>query len=431
MPAADDAMRTEAPIAWRDALLAARERVAAGDDPGPGLSLRPLVHDAWRRALSHAVDPERSLPGIVLGDDEFREYRAQHELTGALPVIRRLLADDADENGLLVAVGDARGRLLWVEGDRTLRRRAEDMRFVPGADWSEERIGTSAPGTSLALDRAVQIRGAEHFHSIVHPWSCTAAPVHDPVSGAILGVIDITGDDQAVAPHTLALVSATVAAVESELRIQRLQTDVQATIRRSRMRRAAPDRALHVQGGDPPRLGGLRLSLRHAEILLLLAWHPEGLTAERLAGLLYETDASSVTLRAELVRLRRVLEGAGVPVPASRPYRLAEPIATDAREVLDLLDRGAHLRALEHAAGPVLPESTAPGVARIRAEVASRLREAMLADAAVEHLVRYADTEAARDDLEVQQACLRLLPSRSPKRARVVARIEAIQRELA
>ncbi len=43
------------------------------------------------------------------------------------------------------------------------------------------------------LDRAVQIRGAEHYNRIVHPWSCTAAPVHDPVTGALLGVIDITG----------------------------------------------------------------------------------------------------------------------------------------------------------------------------------------------------------------------------------------------
>ncbi|MGL1213361.1 sigma-54-dependent Fis family transcriptional regulator, partial [Vibrio parahaemolyticus] len=72
------------------------------------------------------------------------------------------------------------GRLLWVEGDRHLRTRTGDMGFVAGANWSEEVVGTSAPGTALTLDRSVQIRGAEHFNRFVQPWSCTAAPVHDP-----------------------------------------------------------------------------------------------------------------------------------------------------------------------------------------------------------------------------------------------------------
>jgi transcriptional regulator of acetoin/glycerol metabolism len=67
------------------------------------------------------------------------------------------------------------------------------MMFVAGADWSEASVGTSAPGTALALDRSIQISGAEHFKRSVHPWSCTAVPFHDPDSGAVLGVVDITG----------------------------------------------------------------------------------------------------------------------------------------------------------------------------------------------------------------------------------------------
>ncbi len=81
---------------------------------------------------------------------------------------------------MVVAVGDAAGRLLWVEGDRHIRALTGDMGFVAGANWSEDAVGTSAPGTALTLDRSVQIRGAEHFNRLVQPWSCTAAPVHDP-----------------------------------------------------------------------------------------------------------------------------------------------------------------------------------------------------------------------------------------------------------
>ena len=121
----------------------------------------------------------------------------------------------------MVAITAADGTLLWVEGDATARRKAEAMNFVPGADWSERGAGTNAPGTALALDAEVQIRGTEHFSRLVQPWSCTAVPVHDPVTGALIGAIDLTGGTQVASPQTLALVRATVVAVENHLALLR------------------------------------------------------------------------------------------------------------------------------------------------------------------------------------------------------------------
>ncbi len=121
------------------------------------------------------------------------EARATHPLAIAMPVIRRLLVEEAAEAGLLVAVSDAAGQLLWVEGDSVLRAQAETMHFLPGADWSEDSAGTNAPGTALALGRPVQIFGPEHVLRRVTPWSCSAAPIREPDTGAILGVLDLTG----------------------------------------------------------------------------------------------------------------------------------------------------------------------------------------------------------------------------------------------
>ncbi|MRX42688.1 transcriptional regulator [Agromyces sp. Q22] len=395
------------------------------------LSLRPVVRESWERAIRGAIDPERALPRIELDEDEFRVYRASHALAPVMPVIRRLLVDGTEDAGLVVAVGDAQGRLLFVEGDPHLRRRAEDMLFVAGADWSESTIGTSAPGTALQLDRAVQIRGAEHYNRIVHPWSCTAAPVHDPVTGALLGVIDITGTDLAVAPHAMSLVSATVAAVEAELRIANLETTVRSTIRRSRMRSLPVERtSLAVLGERRPRLGAHELGPRHAEILTLLAWHPRGLGAERLAALVYEGDPSPVTLRAEMTRLRRVLEAAGEPPLESRPYRLGRELDVDAARVSRLVGQGSLRRALEQYPGPILPASTAPGIVELRDELASRLRESMLADAAPEVLLAFAERDEHRYDAGIWRALLEVLPARSPRRASVVAHLERIDAAL-
>ncbi|MFZ2964143.1 MAG: transcriptional regulator, partial [Rhodoglobus sp.] len=186
---------------------------------------------------------------------------------------------------------------------------------------------------------------------------------------------------------------------------------------------------LGTEGGRLESAGRtVELSSRHAEILTMLAWHPAGLSAGSLAELL---DCAIVTLRAEMVRLRRALEGFDESlVPLSRPYRLACRLDLDAHRVLAFLDRGAHRVALASYRGQVLPTSAAPGVAAIRDEVSRRLRESLLTDASVDTLLAYARTDEAAYDADVWRACLKLLPPQSPKRTAVVVRIERIEDEL-
>ena len=183
--------------------------------------LRRLVRESWQRSANLLANPDVPEAPLAMDRDELEDYRRQHPLAAIMPVIRKLLVQPSHDSGLLVAVGDDVGRLLWVDGDPVMQRRAEGMMFVAGSDWSEASVGTSAPGTALALDRSIQISGAEHFKRSVHPWSCTAVPFHDPDSGAVLGVVDITGTETAVAPHTVSLVEATVAAAQAQFFIVR------------------------------------------------------------------------------------------------------------------------------------------------------------------------------------------------------------------
>lgn len=424
----------------RNALVSALDSIITTGKTVAGV--RRLVQESWQRSLSLDLDPDHLAAVLELDDDDLHEYRNAHPMALALPMIHSLLIRHTFDAGLIVAVGDEAGRLLWIDGDRALRRKAEGMLFVEGADWSESAVGTSAPGTALALDQGIQIRGPEHFNRIVHPWSCTAVPVHDPISGRILGVIDITGGEDAVAPVTLTLVEAAVAAVESELRIRRLDESVSRS-RRIPARPPTPAVAvpvlsvavLSVLGSDVGRLTSrgltIELSTRHAEIMTILSWYPSGLSVERLAGLVYDRPGASVTLRAEMVRLRRILESLDrTLVPLSRPYRIPVRLELDAQRVLAFLDRGAHRVALGAYPGTMLPTSSAPGIVEIRAEISARLRDALLTDASVETLLAYARTDEAAYDVEVWRAVLRMLPPKSPKRALVVARLERIELEL-
>jgi hypothetical protein len=417
----------------------AHEELVAGNAADERLSdVRVLVRESWRRSLDSLVGAE-ALPPLDLAAEELEAYRRAHPLAAVIDMVRGLLLPgEASESGVVVAVGDAAGRLLWVEGDRNVRRLTGDMGFVEGANWSEDAVGTAAPGTAIALDRSVQIAGAEHFNRLVQPWSCSAAPVHDPETRRILGVIDVTGGLEAVTPQAQLLVDATARAIEGELLVARLRARAEpARPSRRPTRRIEPTRAtLRVLGRDRALLEVTgegaetvsELGPRHAELLLMLAVHRQGLSAERLGDLVYGEaagDAGSVTLRAEMVRLRKALATAAPAlVPESRPYRLGVEIETDAHQVLSLLDRGAHRVALAAYRGDVLPDSVAPGVEEFRETVRVALREALMAEASVDVLLAYAETDAATDDVELLRLCLSMLPARSPRRAGLVARIE-------
>ncbi|MEU6915707.1 GAF domain-containing protein [Streptomyces olindensis] len=101
-----------------------------------------------------------------------------------------------------------------------------------------------------------------------------------------------------------------------------------------------------VSGG--PGSWARELSPRHAELLYLLALHPAGRSAAGLAQDLFGDPARTVTVRAEMSRVRRYL-GAFLE---HRPYRFAE----DAEVEVLLPDDPRDL----------LPHSTAPAVTRQR-----------------------------------------------------------------
>lgn len=431
----------------RATALSTANPLASGDDPREvsrhiseahdrflatgraGALVRPVVADSWLRCIEAGLDPERIMAPLNVPTPLVDSWQQAHPLSATLPIIRKLLLQDATDAGLLVALTDAAGRLLWVEGEHRLRSRAESMNFVAGADWSEASAGTNAPGTSLMTGRPVQIFAAEHLARRATPWSCAAAPIHDPDTGAIMGALDLTGGDDVAAPRSLSLVRATVAAVESELRIQRLLSrepesawpgtaaaqavEVQALGRHSALFRG--------------RSASIQLSRRHSELLVLLTAHPEGLGGEQIEALIHPRQTAEVTVRAELSRLRNVLMPS---ILLSRPYRLAEPVAADWARVTHLATSGQVGAAVGLYRGPLLPSSDAPEITRLRTEVHQTLRRALISSGDPDAILRFGDTEHGRDDWEIWMAALSSLPKNSSRRAQVVSHLEHLDEYL-
>ncbi|GAA5170056.1 GAF domain-containing protein [Pseudonocardia eucalypti] len=185
--------------------------------PAPALA-RPVVSESWRRSLAARVDPELAGPPTVFERPELTEFRSAHPLAQALPVLRETLVSVADEANHMMIITDARGHILWREGQHGVLHRAEKIGLVEGTRWSEDVIGTNAMGTALAEGVAVAIHSAEHLVRTYHAWTCAASPVHDPDTGRIIGVVDVTGPMRGFHPSTMALVNAAAKLAEGQLR---------------------------------------------------------------------------------------------------------------------------------------------------------------------------------------------------------------------
>ena len=369
-----------------------REAALAGGAPGA----RPVIRASWRRVCRAGLDPVAAPEVPLLGIGELQRRRDASGLAPLLPLLRARLLPAAEAAGQLMVVVDPDGRVLWREGGPEVRRRADALGFLEGSAWDEATVGTNAIGTSLVVGEAVHVHATEHWAQSHQPWTCAAAPLHDPLSGRLLGAVDLSGPASTVHASTGALVEAVARLAELEVRAaheQRLHrlralaapllarvpgralvvaldgTTAAATGLTCPDRVALPDdvgegavwlpalgacTAEAVPGGWllrldepgpvlPTRLvldlaGAPRvqvsgasgswvhaLSLRHAELLLSLATHPAGRTAAQLADDLFGDPARTVTVRAEVSRLRRALG----PLLAHQPYRFAAGVVVE------------------------------------------------------------------------------------------------------
>jgi GAF domain len=213
---------TTDPVARSRLLRRVHEREFGGE-AGSSPNMRELVRESWRRSVAAGVTPDQGGAPLRLTANELDHAQQRSPLIPVVGIIHSKLSSLDEDARQIVAIADANANLLWVTGDRDTCERAREMHFEEGAAWSEREAGTNALGTALALDHPVQIFSAEHVVAAVHPWTCSAAPIHDPGTGELLGVVDLTADLRTHHPHTLPVAELAALAAEAALHFRSLQ----------------------------------------------------------------------------------------------------------------------------------------------------------------------------------------------------------------
>jgi sigma-54 dependent transcriptional regulator, acetoin dehydrogenase operon transcriptional activator AcoR len=170
------------------------------------------VAASWRRSLAHGVDPaavvNRHHPDLDLDSRLVRCAR---------PVIEQL-AEQIAGAPVCVVLTDDRARLL-VRLDTTVAigRAADENRFAEGFSYDEGAVGTNGIGTVLESGRSVHVVGAEHFVEPLQAYACAGAPVHDPFTGRIEGVLDVSCRAEHSSPILRSLVTSAAARIQHAL----------------------------------------------------------------------------------------------------------------------------------------------------------------------------------------------------------------------
>jgi transcriptional regulator of acetoin/glycerol metabolism len=146
-------------------------------------------------------------------------------LRAASPVLARLV-ERLSGSGLSVILADSRARILErrVEEPDLLRQLDEAM-VTPGFVFAEDITGTNGLGTALESRQVVKVVGSEHYVDRLQQLTCVAAPIFDPLSGQLEGIIDFTCAVEKTSPLIVPMAEQAARDIEEQLLLQQGATE--------------------------------------------------------------------------------------------------------------------------------------------------------------------------------------------------------------
>jgi transcriptional regulator of acetoin/glycerol metabolism len=176
----------------------------------PGAVREPIVA-SWTRSRVWHVRPDHLDLPFEGGDDDTILTRA------AEPVLRQV-ADLFATEPVSVILCDADGVVLSRRtGDSGLEQHLNRVWLAPGFSYAEQFVGTNGIGTALEVRGPAQVFGHEHYVEHLEELACAGAPIRHPVTGRVLGVIDLTCWQRDAGPLLVATTGTLTRSIEQTL----------------------------------------------------------------------------------------------------------------------------------------------------------------------------------------------------------------------
>ena len=176
-----------------------------------------MIEESHRRSASFGLAPE-SRPDyspIQKADLVSKVDENRGLCSHALPVMETLYEQIVNTHSMVILT-DAQGTILHAMGDDDFLEKADRVALCAGVAWSEQSKGTNAIGTAIAEQAPTLVHADQHYLTVNHFLTCSAAPIIDH-QGRLIGVLDVTGDQRSFHKHTMALVRMSAQMIENQL----------------------------------------------------------------------------------------------------------------------------------------------------------------------------------------------------------------------
>jgi len=186
--------------------------------------VRNDILESWERCQKNGVNPRIKQANEAMSRLELDDLLTKSELYQvAKPIIDNIFLQLAG-TGYMITLNNEEGKMIYLKGEPNVINQTRGTNFCVGMDWSEGAAGTNAIGTSLATQKPIQIFAAEHYCEGFHSMTCSSAPIFQPYTNKVVGVVDFTGLWENGQPHTLAFAMSIAKLIENELLCLRMDS---------------------------------------------------------------------------------------------------------------------------------------------------------------------------------------------------------------
>jgi PAS domain S-box-containing protein len=181
---------------------------------------KPYIERSHERCLKMGITSDIVYSKKIIKGEELQNKLNENKelILTAIPFMNELYNLVKGSNFFAI-LADKEGCILNMIGDEGILSEAYSLRMIPGAYMDEKNLGTNAVGTALSEGMAVQVSGGEHYIKVYHRCTCSSSPIRN-AKGEIIGVLDLTGYNRAVHPHTLGMVVAAANAITNMIEVK-------------------------------------------------------------------------------------------------------------------------------------------------------------------------------------------------------------------
>ncbi|PWA11789.1 sigma-54-dependent Fis family transcriptional regulator [Pueribacillus theae] len=170
--------------------------------------VRYIIMRSWKRSQRHGINPNnQEAPVVYKGKVIAERINKNKELLHLIRPFMDDLYEIVKGTDSVLAFSDRDGVVLELFGDSEIAVSAASVNFKVGVDMREEVTGTNAIGLAINEKRPIQVFSAEHYCLAWHEANCSSAPIMDPFSNELIGVITLVGYYKSAHPHSLGLIT--------------------------------------------------------------------------------------------------------------------------------------------------------------------------------------------------------------------------------